>query len=175
MRNEHPDMRGLTPTAAFVGSMLFGWFYWSATALFFVGISVRSCASSQWTFLFLLVTALAGGLTGLLVYRFMWRVLRKKHERSAIIGMSAMGAITGILSLLLFILIVRSKPFVPQILRWLILPWPIFCGMGSCLILRRVLPDRLKPGCCMKCGYDLTGNLSGVCSECGTLIPRTLA
>ena len=24
-----------------------------------------------------------------------------------------------------------------------------------------------RPGCCLRCGYDLTGNTSGVCSECG--------
>lgn len=23
------------------------------------------------------------------------------------------------------------------------------------------------PGCCRMCGYDLTGNISGVCPECG--------
>jgi len=26
---------------------------------------------------------------------------------------------------------------------------------------------RIRPGCCIRCGYDLTGNTSGVCSECG--------
>ena len=26
------------------------------------------------------------------------------------------------------------------------------------------------PGHCQKCGYDLTGNVSGVCPECGTPI-----
>ncbi len=26
---------------------------------------------------------------------------------------------------------------------------------------------RIPPGCCLRCGYDLTGNTSGVCSECG--------
>ena len=29
--------------------------------------------------------------------------------------------------------------------------------------------DRRKPeGCCQECGYDLTGNVSGVCPECGS-------
>ncbi len=28
---------------------------------------------------------------------------------------------------------------------------------------------RRKRGLCVKCGYDLTGNESGVCSECGTV------
>ncbi|HEY3241813.1 MAG TPA: hypothetical protein VGM03_00550 [Phycisphaerae bacterium] len=27
---------------------------------------------------------------------------------------------------------------------------------------------RPKPGHCQRCGYDLTGNTSGVCPECGT-------
>jgi len=30
---------------------------------------------------------------------------------------------------------------------------------------------RIRPGCCLRCGYDLTGNLSGVCSECGLAKP----
>lgn len=29
---------------------------------------------------------------------------------------------------------------------------------------------RIPPGHCKKCGYDLTGNVSGVCPECGTAI-----
>ncbi|HSZ54656.1 MAG TPA: hypothetical protein VK797_03290 [Tepidisphaeraceae bacterium] len=33
-----------------------------------------------------------------------------------------------------------------------------------------VHPIRL-PGQCRRCGYDLTGNTSGVCSECGTSLP----
>ena len=32
-------------------------------------------------------------------------------------------------------------------------------------LLRR---DRLRRGLCVNCGYDLTGNASGVCPECGT-------
>ncbi len=34
---------------------------------------------------------------------------------------------------------------------------------------RLLWPDfrRKKPGCCTKCGYDLTGNVSGTCPECG--------
>ena len=30
---------------------------------------------------------------------------------------------------------------------------------------------RIRPGCCLRCGYDLTGNTSGVCSECGLTKP----
>ena len=28
--------------------------------------------------------------------------------------------------------------------------------------------DRLKRGCCLKCGYNLRGNTSHVCPECGS-------
>ena len=40
---------------------------------------------------------------------------------------------------------------------------------------RLLLPDyrlyrRRKRGLCVKCGYDLTGNESGVCPECGSSI-----
>ncbi len=31
---------------------------------------------------------------------------------------------------------------------------------------------RRREGCCVKCGYDHTGNVSGVCPECGTKIPQ---
>ena len=31
---------------------------------------------------------------------------------------------------------------------------------------------RLENGLCLKCGYDLTGNTSGVCPECGTKIQQ---
>jgi len=29
----------------------------------------------------------------------------------------------------------------------------------------------LDPGCCGRCGYDLTGNVSGVCPDCGWKLP----
>ena len=34
-----------------------------------------------------------------------------------------------------------------------------------------------RPGCCLRCGYDLTGNTSGVCPECGDKVhpPAVLA
>jgi len=47
------------------------------------------------------------------------------------------------------------------------------------LFLTSVLPTgvlwnrdrrRARPGLCSRCGYDLKGNLSGVCPECGLVI-----
>ena len=31
---------------------------------------------------------------------------------------------------------------------------------------------RTLPGCCLICGYNLTGNLSRICPECGVPIPE---
>ena len=40
--------------------------------------------------------------------------------------------------------------------------------IGTGLLWR--LDHRFPPGYCQDCGYDLTGNTSGVCPECGTPI-----
>ena len=32
--------------------------------------------------------------------------------------------------------------------------------------------ERARQGRCLKCGYDLTGNISGVCPECGTAVEQ---
>ena len=44
-----------------------------------------------------------------------------------------------------------------------------FVGIATAAFwyLDRPLPP---PGHCQKCGYDLTGNVSGRCPECGTVI-----
>jgi hypothetical protein len=49
----------------------------------------------------------------------------------------------------------------------------VFAGslvVGACVWLTS---HRLKVGHCECCGYDLTGNVSGVCPECGTPVPQT--
>jgi hypothetical protein len=52
-------------------------------------------------------------------------------------------------------------------LFWLPLwiPFAIFSGTALLLHARARKP---KPGTCAKCGYNLTGNVTGVCPECGT-------
>ena len=50
----------------------------------------------------------------------------------------------------------------------------LFAFFSLMLGLQRPLRRRrrCKHGLCMECGYDLTGNLSGVCPECGTEAPK---
>jgi hypothetical protein len=44
--------------------------------------------------------------------------------------------------------------------------------VGSAAALLWWRDRRLPTGHCQKCGYNLTGNVSGVCPECGTPIER---
>lgn len=43
-------------------------------------------------------------------------------------------------------------------------------SMFTPFLLDVVVVER-APGYCLECGYNLRGNVSGVCSECGTQIP----
>ena len=53
--------------------------------------------------------------------------------------------------------------------------WAIHLSWVSLLMLFTVVPTallwrvdrRVPPGHCRRCGYDLTGNVSGRCPECG--------
>lgn len=47
---------------------------------------------------------------------------------------------------------------------------PGYCvgaALGGAALSRFVRRTRYCPGRCDRCGYDLTGNVSGVCPECG--------
>lgn len=49
----------------------------------------------------------------------------------------------------------------------------IFAACPTLVLIKAIRGrHRAKPGHCSKCGYDLTGNISGVCPECGTTIFR---
>jgi hypothetical protein len=58
--------------------------------------------------------------------------------------------------------------------RWnLVLPaWLVVAATAALPLARAVwhvrAARRRRPGHCPACGYDLTGNVSGVCPECGT-------
>lgn len=40
---------------------------------------------------------------------------------------------------------------------------------------RMIRARRRQPGSCPRCSYNLAGNVSGVCPECGTAIPKKVA
>jgi len=49
----------------------------------------------------------------------------------------------------------------------------MFCVAATAVAWCVALLDRwLPPGHCKKCGYNLIGNVSGVCPECGTAMDR---
>ena len=60
-----------------------------------------------------------------------------------------------------------SKPKRPRIRR--VLKW-----IGGVLCLSIVSARCRRPGHCQSCGYNLKGNLSGVCPECGTGVKPAL-
>ncbi len=54
--------------------------------------------------------------------------------------------------------------------------WPLAAGAGLVAAVAWWLdpPRRPRPGCCPACGYDLRGNVSGRCPECGTPRPARM-
>lgn len=51
------------------------------------------------------------------------------------------------------------------------LGWPMLIGWilcGAMIVRYRRRRRRLRVGACLQCGYDLTGNASGRCPECGS-------
>ena len=56
---------------------------------------------------------------------------------------------------------------------WFYVPGPLAFGLSIWLALEigHRFPGPVPPPLCRKCGYNLTGNVSGVCPECGTPIP----
>lgn len=54
--------------------------------------------------------------------------------------------------------------------RWaLLLPIPLFLAYPTMAFIRGPVRRwrRRRMGLCLKCGYDLTGNVTGICPECG--------
>ncbi len=58
----------------------------------------------------------------------------------------------------------RSYVVIPL---WILL---LSSGLAALILWYRHRPP--KPGYCAVCGYNLTGNMSGVCPECGTEITQ---
>jgi hypothetical protein len=69
---------------------------------------------------------------------------------------------------------VRCDPAWNDLKRWFV--WPTWLPPAALAVLGllilvagrvRLLLVPIPPGQCRHCGYDLTGNVSGVCPECG--------
>ena len=64
----------------------------------------------------------------------------------------------------------RTRPLAGG--RWVSIPlWMPFLAIGIPTAVMFFLDRRrIPPNHCRKCGYNLTGNVSGVCPECGTQV-----
>jgi len=63
----------------------------------------------------------------------------------------------------------------PEAVPWMLVGNTLAYGVFGVVLERwvRARWARLPmPGCCHNCSYDLTGNISGVCPECGTVIEK---
>jgi hypothetical protein len=56
----------------------------------------------------------------------------------------------------------------PRLLRTFFVLFGIAIALR--LLARRLAPPPARPGFCPQCDYDLTGNQSGVCPECGSTL-----
>jgi hypothetical protein len=54
-----------------------------------------------------------------------------------------------------------------------VLIWSLVFALPLSLLFGFFRPRRQPTGKCRNCGYDLTGNLSGRCPECGLEVPAT--
>lgn len=53
--------------------------------------------------------------------------------------------------------------------------WPLVVAAAvSAWAIRRLRHERVPLGACKRCAYDLRGNLSGRCPECGTVITHAV-
>jgi hypothetical protein len=57
--------------------------------------------------------------------------------------------------------------------------WSLLVPLSALLLFRPVLllrrSRKSSRSACVECSYDLTGNISGVCPECGTPVPKETA
>jgi hypothetical protein len=66
---------------------------------------------------------------------------------------------------------INGKPH--AVTRLLVLPlWILLALVAGPTLLFWRIDRRIAPGHCECCGYNLTGNVSGICPECGTPVKR---
>jgi len=76
-------------------------------------------------------------------------------------------AVSGLLRSTVGWLLLILVPVVMLWVTWLAL---VFAHVWRDLRLARCQRERVARGLCPRCGYDLTGNVSGRCPECGTRV-----
>ena len=100
------------------------------------------------------------------------RAYRSKYDPSAM----WIGRIVSALLLVATVLAYSTRPSSSTYgLIFIFVPlWLLCCGVIiltlSVLVLRLRTEKHLPLGHCQECGYNLRGNVSGVCPECGTKI-----
>lgn len=74
----------------------------------------------------------------------------------------------------------QTRSRLPTIHVWVTTPaWvpcPVFAAYPVWAFVHGPLRRRRRraKGLCVRCGYDLTGNVTGVCPECGTAVPESV-
>jgi hypothetical protein len=73
----------------------------------------------------------------------------------------------------MFPLLLPDRPVVEPLMWFMIVYWgpPVALGVITLVFCFTAQRRNLFPiGCCQGCGYNLTGNVSGICPECGTQV-----
>jgi hypothetical protein len=74
-------------------------------------------------------------------------------------------------ALVILLVLVLNNPLNPG--AWLFYTIPVALGVLAIRSSRRTPQDEDTPAC-EECGYNLTGNISGICPECGMTVPQEL-
>lgn len=91
--------------------------------------------------------------------------------------MSVLGGRYPLLSSEGRLFVFRQTPHGASQLEFVYWPWAaLFSVLPAAWLVRRISTrSRSSEGLCDTCGYNLTGNISGVCPECGTPVKGKVA
>ncbi len=104
----------------------------------------------------------------------MWKWAGAKPGfEAALQGVIAWCVAAGLLAFAFKTVAVRADlPWAIALLALLaMLGLPVWLGVAVGRRRYRALMGRYALGHCQACGYDLTGNVSGKCPECGAVVP----
>ena len=154
MRNRTKHMLLIAVLGAFCGIVAFAIGGWAAASPYVGGPLSRRCIAGLLCGLFVGVVSIPIGVNTL------WRkdVVRTAGALTMVLVPVSVGAVVAVAKGGLLGIAVAPLAF----------PIALY---ASCAVLKDHLPNVLSDGShplCEKCGYDLTGNESGRCPECGT-------